>query len=260
MARRVAIVGVGQTHHKSRRPDVSQVEMVNEAVRAALNDAELTPKDIDMIVQGDMELFQGCYHGDMWHVESTGAYMKPGIRLATGGTTGTTLAIVAFEYVASGLADVALAVAWQKHDEGDPNAGLATVNYQLPLMNRTMAAGAMRLFAVLGEWYMNKYGAGPEHAAMVRLKADQNACRNPYTHLRLGLKSVDDVLNSPVLVWPLKLLEMCPASTGACALVVASEEKAKKITSKPVWVRIGSRPTRNPSHRAIWPLWSRKVL
>lgn len=71
---------------------------------------------------------------------------------------------------------------------------------------------------------------------MVRLKADRGACRNPYSHLKLGLKSVDEVLQSPYLVWPIRLYDFCPQSCGACVLVLASEKRAKKIHKKPVWV------------------------
>lgn len=71
---------------------------------------------------------------------------------------------------------------------------------------------------------------------MVRLKADRNACRNPHSHLKLGLKSIEEYLASRMLVYPLRLLDFCPQSAGACVLILASEEKAKKITNKPVWV------------------------
>jgi len=52
MAERIGIVGVGQTVHKSKRPDVTTAELVAEAVRAALKDAQMTMKDIDHIVMG----------------------------------------------------------------------------------------------------------------------------------------------------------------------------------------------------------------
>jgi acetyl-CoA C-acetyltransferase len=83
---------------------------------------------------------------------------------------------------------------------------------------------------------MKTSGAKEEHAAMVRLKADRNACRNPHAHLKLGLNSMDEVLQSAYLVWPLRILDFCPQSCGACALIFASEERARKITNKPVWL------------------------
>ncbi len=96
MTNRVAIIGVGQTYHTSKRPDVCIPELCNEAIRAALKDAELTIKDIDAVVTGNMELFEGRYHQDLWQVDYVGSYHKPGFRVTTGGTTGGTLACTAF--------------------------------------------------------------------------------------------------------------------------------------------------------------------
>lgn len=235
MAKRVAIVGVGQTYHKSKRQDVSIPELCHESVRAALKDAELKASDIDAVVMGNMELFEGRYLQDMWEVDFIGGYLKPGIRVTTGGTTGGTIACVGFEYVASGIFDTVLVVGFEKQGEGDTRAALKTVAD--PLWSRFISAGAIGTFARLGQNYMLNTGAKEEHAAMVRLQVDRNACRNPYAHLRLGLKSIEDALKSPPLIPPLRLLDMCPASEGACAIIVATEERAKRIAKKPVWVK-----------------------
>ena len=77
--RRVGIVGIGECAARTRRPDVNQVEMINEAVREAFNDAQLTPKDIDVNVHGNMPGFEGCDQTDMWHVEGYGGSAERGI-------------------------------------------------------------------------------------------------------------------------------------------------------------------------------------
>lgn len=59
MAQRVAIVGIGQTCHTSRRPDVNDGELINEAVNNALADAQLKIKDIDTVISGNMDFFEG---------------------------------------------------------------------------------------------------------------------------------------------------------------------------------------------------------
>jgi len=233
MAKRGAIVGVGQTYHRSRRPDVNQVEMINEAVRAALEDAQLSIKDIDCVLFGNMELAEGSYYMDLWATEGTGAYLKEGCKIYTGGTTGGTVTTAAAHHVASGLFDTVLAVTYEKQDEtpaGMGALGLVADN----LWART--SGAIGWFARTGREYMRETGCQEEHAAMTRLKADQCACKNPHAHLRLNL-TLQDVLNSKMLLYPLRLLYMCPTSCGACALVLASEERAPRITSKPVWVK-----------------------
>jgi|YNPNPStandDraft_1061719.scaffolds.fasta_scaffold04980_8 acetyl-CoA C-acetyltransferase len=233
MANRVAIVGVGQTHHTAHRPDVNQVELMNEAVRAALRDADLSIKDVDAFLMGNMELFEGSYLVDMWAVDGIGSYMKPGAKITSGGTTGASLAIAAFEYAASGLFDIVLAVGFEKQEEGNTQAGIVAGSD--PLWGRWIFTSSLGIFARTALEYMRRTGAREEHAAMLRVKADRCACRNPYAHLKLNL-TMEDVLNSRMLVYPLRFLDMCPVSNGACALIVASEAVARRISDKPVWV------------------------
>nr|HID59433.1 thiolase family protein [Desulfobacterales bacterium] len=234
MRERIAIVGVGQTYHKSKRPDVNDVEMINEAVNAALNDAQLHPKDIDAVVMGNIDFFEGRYLSDMWTVDGIGSYLKAGFKVHTGGTTGGTVANCGFFVAASGLFDVVLAVGYQKQDACDSRAALMT--WSDPVWDRHIHKGAIGLHARRAALYMRASGAQEIHGAMVRVKEDKGACLNPYAHLKLNL-TIEDVLNSPPLVYPLRRVHMCPTSCGACALVIATEKKAKKISRKPVWVK-----------------------
>ena len=75
MTGRAAMVGIGQTYHRSRRPDVNQVELVNEAVQAALEDSQLTIKDIDCVLFGNMEECEGSHLTDCCATLGTGAYL-----------------------------------------------------------------------------------------------------------------------------------------------------------------------------------------
>jgi len=234
MPNRVAIVGIGQTYHTSRRPDVNQPEMVAEAVRAALADAQLSIKDIEALFFSNMETFEGIFLPDHGMAAEVGALGKPGLKVCTGGTSGGSVVCEGFFFVSSGLYDLALVIGFEKQDCGDTTAAISAA--ATPMWGKGAATGAIGEFAKQALSYMETSGAKEEHAAMARLKADRNACRNPYAHLKLGLKSVDDVLQSAYLVWPLRILDFCPQSCGACALIFASEQRAKKITKKPVWV------------------------
>ena len=88
----VAIIGAGQTDHNSRRLDVSAPELIDEAVQRALIDADMGPDGIDAIVVGNMEHFEGIHLSDLWAVEGTGGIGKPHLKVATGGTTGSSSA------------------------------------------------------------------------------------------------------------------------------------------------------------------------
>ena len=234
MKRKVAIVGGGQTYHASRRHDVNQVELVNEAVRAALADAGMTMDDIDAVLLGNMEFFEGCHMTDCWLVDGSGAYGKPGLKITTGGTVGATIVVAGALHVASGLFDRVLCIGFEKQEEGDTSAILSAVAH--PLYGRFLAGAATGYFAMQAASYMHAYGAREEHAAMVAVKARQNARKNAYAHLKLDI-SVEDVLNSRMLAYPLHLLDMCPTSNGACALILADEGTARDRCKKPVWIR-----------------------
>ncbi len=234
MANKVAIVGIGQTYHKSNRPDVNMPEMVGEAVRTALEDADMSIKDIDATFHANMETFEAIYLPDHVMAAEMGGFGKPGLKVATGGTSGGSVVCEGFYMVASGLQDVVMVIGYEKQDCGDTTAAITAA--LVPSWSKGAATGAVGEFAKQALSYMKITGAKEEHAAMVRLKADKGACRNPYAHLKLGLKSIDEVMNSGYLVWPLKFLDFCPQSCGACVLILANEEKAKKITKKPVWL------------------------
>ncbi len=234
MGNRVAIIGIGQTHFKSKRPDVNIPEMINEAVRAALADAEMEIKGIEAVFTGNMETFEGVCHPDHWMAVESGAFGRPGMKVGAAGTTGATVVDEAFHMVAAGVCDTALAIGYQKHDQGNATGALTTCC--TPVWGAGFAVGAMQEFAKQALTYMERTGAREEHAAMVRLKADYGACRNPYAHLRLGLSSIDEILQSAYLVWPLRILDFCPQSNGACALILASEHVANRLSNKPVWI------------------------
>jgi acetyl-CoA C-acetyltransferase len=234
MHENVAIVGVGQTNHTLKKPGVSVGEMVHEAVRAALEDAQLTIKDVDAVIVGNMDFFEGNYLSDLVHTDFTGAYLKSGMKMNTGGSTGGTVASSAWYHVASGMFDVVMTIGYEKMDESHPTSCITT-GYDA-IYDRCFGTGAIATLAQQASMYMDRTGCTQEHLAMCRVQADKNAMRNPYAHLKLDL-TVEKIMSSRYVVYPLRLFDLCPASCGACVVIMAKEKKAKKITKKPVWYR-----------------------
>ncbi len=234
--RNVAIIATGQTDHRSRRPDVNIVEMINEAVQRCLEDAQMTIEEIDAVIIGNMEHFEGIFFTEMWTVDGAGSFLKHGMKITTGGTTGTSLALAGYYHVASGLFDTVMTIGWEKQSEGETTAGL--IFQADPLWERATMSGAIGSFAASATAYMHKYGITEEQAAKVAVKNRKNAFNNPHAHLKMEL-TVEQVLNSKMLAYPIKMLDMCPTSDGACAMIFACEEKAKKICPKPAWVIAG---------------------
>ena len=83
---------------------------------------------------------------------------------------------------------------------------------------------------------MRRTGCPIEIGALVRSYTSENASRNPNAHMRERF-TPEQVLNARMVLYPLTMFMICPTSLGACAMVLMSEEKAKKITKKPVWIK-----------------------
>ncbi len=230
----VAIIGTGQTVHRRRRDDVSQRELVREAASAALADAGLGPGDIDAVLISNMELFEGRAFPELWVGDGAFATGKPCMKVATGGTSGTSTCIAGFHQVASGLFDRVLVVGFEKHSEGHTQTGMSLTD---PFWDRSVASGALGNFALSITQYMADRGVTREQAARVAVKARRNAARNPHAHLAQADLTVEEVLASRPLAHPLHLLDMCPQSDGAAAIVVASAEVAGQTCPRPAWVR-----------------------
>jgi acetyl-CoA C-acetyltransferase len=236
--RNVGIIGVGQTVYSSHREDVNQPEMIHEAVSEALEQAGLTIDDIDCIVHGNMELFEMVHQPDLWHTLGTGAYGKEVLRVTTGGTTGATLVCAADHLVASGLHDIVLAVGFEKLQEGHTTGGIT--NMADPLWGRQLQTGA--LTGMTAADLIEEFGEERAKKASMkyRIIMDKHAMKNDKAHRRLGLEfdQADDLaVNSPALVGELRMIHMCSQSDGACAMIFASEEKAKKLCKQPAWIK-----------------------
>ncbi len=230
---RTAIVATGQTHHRSSRLDVNGIELIREAVVRCLEDGDLTIDDIDAVVIGNMDHFEGINYVDMWSIDGTGGFMKPVFKVTTGGTTGSTVGHCGYHLVASGMFDKVLAIGWEKNSESDTTAAITTAFD--PIWDRLVFAGAISGLAAEAMSYMTKYGATEKDAARVAVRDRKHGSNNPYAQLRKEV-TIDDVMNSPMLSDPIKLLDVCPRTDGACAVVYASEEWADKICDRPAWI------------------------
>ena len=96
MAEQCAVVGIGQTKHSKCRDDVSLAGLVREAALRALEDAELTWKDIDSVVMGTApDIFEGVMQPELYLADALGAVGKPILRVHTAGSVGGSTAVVA---------------------------------------------------------------------------------------------------------------------------------------------------------------------
>jgi acetyl-CoA C-acetyltransferase len=248
-----AIVGIGQTHHKSRRWDVSLGGLVREAASRALADAEMDWTDIDAVVLGKApDLFEGIMKPELYLTDALGAAGKPMFRVHTAGSVGGATGIVASHLVETGRHRRVLALGYQKQSEGNAQFALGS--------GKGGSLGAGGAFAPFMRSYMYRSGAPADIGPMVAVKDRQNALKNPYAHLKLADISIESVKASPMMWDPVRYLESCPSSDGACAVLFTDEaggHAAAAAGRAPAWVlgsAVRSEPSQFPGRDPVRPV------
>ena len=253
MALRCGVVGIGQTKYDAKRIDVSQAGLIREAALRALEDAELSWKDIDAVVIGKApDMFEGVMMPELFLADAIGGAYKPMVRVHTAGSVGGSTAIVAASLVQAGVHERVLCVGYEKQSESN---AMWALSIKMPFAV-AVVAGAGGYFAPLIRGYIRRSGAPEDTGIRVALKDRTNALRNPYAHLKLPDVSFEMIESSPMLWDPIRYLETCPSSDGACAMVFASEKLAEQAPTKPAWVHateMRSEPTMFSGRDQVMP-------
>jgi acetyl-CoA C-acetyltransferase len=217
----VAITGIGQTKHAAKRSDVSMVGLVREAALRALEDAGLASfADVDAVVLGKApDMFEGVPQPELFLADALGAAGKPMFRVHTAGSVGGSTAVVASHLVSSGVHKRILTVAFEKQSESN---AMWALSQRYPF-RPPVAAGAGGYFAPVIREYISRTNAPDVVGCMVAVKDRLNALRNPLAHLQLPDITLEKVRASPMLWDPIRYLETCPSSDGACAMVMSAE-------------------------------------
>ncbi|MHA1593325.1 MAG: thiolase domain-containing protein [Candidatus Baldrarchaeia archaeon] len=233
--RKVAVVGAGLTLFRRRMQETSR-ELAWEATKMALETAGIELKDVECVVMGSApDAFDGIHMKGENLADGCGGWRKPYTRVFVGGGTGVFVPIAAWWHVASGHFDICLAVAEEKMSPCHPHPQWAFHTIFDPILSRPLGVNLIWIFALEMHRYMYKYGIKKEDIALVSVKNKANALDHPCAQLAAKI-TVEDVLNSEVLVWPVQRLDISPITDGAAAIVLASEDVAKKLTDSPVWI------------------------
>jgi acetyl-CoA C-acetyltransferase len=239
--KKVAIIGVGQSKFVRSYPG-SIRELAFEGFKAAIGDAGVTPADIDASVvcsapeydkqrspSGIFAEYLGLNPGPTFYVETLCSSSSTGLKLA-------------YSLVASGLHDVVAVLGFQKMSEissaeSQERMGRgADIQWESPFGTMMPA-----YYAMYAQAHMDKYGTTPEDLAAIRVKAatygqlnEMAVYRKPVT--LEDFTNEDSRMRYPVAS-PLRVGDCCANADGSSCLIVASEEKAKAFSQKPVWVR-----------------------
>lgn len=234
--RNVGIVGVGQTNFVKTRTDVTYPELVREGAELAMADANIDMSDVNAVVFPlAPDALIGIGNGERWCIEALGAQGKPFMRINTGGATGLTAVQAGYIHVASGLFDVVLVAGADRVSES--NSAQSVLNKMWdPAYERLYPLNTITMLALSAQRYNAIYGSGERDMARVTVKNRRHASLNPHAHLRQPITE-DEVLQTRLISWPLKLADLCPSSTGAAAVVLMSEEAARRSGRPVAWIR-----------------------
>jgi acetyl-CoA C-acetyltransferase len=234
--RRVAIIGVGSSKF-GVRSDASFPEIAFEATKEAFADAGITKNEIELSVVGSVgsRLYE-VYPAPLIN-EYVGLSSKGPIRVEAACATGSAAVFTAYNAIASGYVDSAIAIGVEKMCEVDTATSTAVGGrgcylWEFHMFGTSFAA----YYALFATAHMMKYGTTEEQLAKVAVKNHYYATNNPKAHFRKEI-DVETALKSRIVCWPLKLYDCCPISDGAATVILASEEKVKKFgIHDPVWL------------------------
>jgi acetyl-CoA C-acetyltransferase len=249
--REVAIIGAGMTPCRSRWVQKTYWELAQLAVSEAVRDAHIHINEVEAGVTGiynDIFEFQAIPESGFQGI--IGLQNKPLMRVSNGGATGAYAMLAAYNMVASGQYDLMVVVGVEKaldcydfEAESNTPAVVQTIGYSWdPWFERPLGAHASESYAEVIQAYMDEHPG--DLAPMARARIVELLCQqaqnNPYAQ-RLGEKvTADQVLHSRYVVYPVRVLECCVYTEGACALIFASGDMAKKIKERggrdPIWI------------------------
>ncbi len=226
----VAVVGWAQTRHERARNRETHQSIIHDVVTRALQSCSMTIRDIDVVIDAGSDFLDGRAMSNCLTVDAMGAHFKEESKVAGDGLLA---AIYAYIRVASGLFSSALVVAYGKSSEGsvrEQTRAMAEPFYLRPLGLDALAAGALQARA-----YADHYSVDPEAPAKVAVKNRSCGARNPFAQLRSEV-TLEEVVSSGELVSPIRRLEACPVTDGACAVVMADWATAQTLGVRPAWI------------------------
>jgi acetyl-CoA acetyltransferase len=243
---RAAIVGIGHTRYTTAS-GVTEHRQAVEAIQAALADAGLTARDIDGVARFDIENVNELallYSMGIPHLR-----FFAGVPSGGGAVCGTL--ILAAMAIATGQASVV--VCYRARNRGKrssaghrplqggrpwaktPAALTDLYQYHVPFGLVTPA----QEMAMIYRRHMHEFGTTSEHFGMIAVAERAHATRNPHAVMREPITLADHQASRPIAE-PLRLLDCCLETDGACAAIVTSAERARDCRQPPAYILAGA--------------------
>lgn len=235
MRNRVAVVAVGYTDYTSiRRETREKSEIARSAIRAALAGIDVEIQDIDVAVYSSVDGFEGWNRCERLLPCFGQQFGVPVYSVNTGGTGGASALKEASHFIAAGLYDLVLVYAGSTFNSVVDMQQILNTAMD-PIFEKPLGTGAITIGAWYASRYLQEYGWSEEVLARMAAQSHAHSIRNEHAHLRHGW-TFDDIMDSRMISWPLREYEICPASSGATCMVLASERRAAELKATPVWI------------------------
>jgi len=244
MAKRVGIIGAAVTPFKARWAEKTYYDLAQWATREAVKDAQIHINDVEAAFYGIYnDIFERTTIPEHAIHGLCGMQNKFGIRISTGGATGAYTMSAAHAYLAAGRFKTALVLGVEKcTDCFDFSSMTAT-----PEVIKSIGWSADSFFEQAIGWtaadsyaevvlaYMDRYpnDLKPEITAKISAQLSEHVKTNPFAQRQFDQVTADEVMNSRLVVYPFKELEICVYTEGAAALILAEEETALAISKTP---------------------------
>jgi acetyl-CoA C-acetyltransferase len=238
MPNKVCVLGAGSTKYGKLNEGI--IEIALKASVDAIDSAGITPKDIQAgYISNVFGVTDRQVHMAPVIMSNLGVPEVPGLTIESACGSGSIMFREAYANVAAGFYDCILGLGVEKITHTGTIQSTTLFSYCSDFFYEGgNGASFPGLFASIARSYMAKYKASEEDLARVAVKNHENGILNPKAHVRKKI-TIDDVLKSPVVASPLKLYDCCPFSDGASAIILCSEDFAKKI-GRPFIEVIGS--------------------
>ena len=235
MAERVAVVGAGITNFV-RRAQETGPELAWAAASQALESAGMTLDDVDCVIHGTApDAFDGVHMKGEYLSAASGGWGKPYTRPYVGGGTGVFAPIHAWMHLASGKFRTALVVCEEKMSSCQPHPQAAFITIFDHTTERALGPNLLWIFALEQQRYMSTHGISNHEIALASVKNKRNALDHPSAQLGAEV-TVEEVLASEIIAYPVHRLMVSPTSDGAAAVVMTTEDVARSVTDQPVWL------------------------
>jgi acetyl-CoA C-acetyltransferase len=222
--RKVAIIS-SQTGKFAKDSNSSLFELACQPCIDILKTSKLYKNNIDAVV------FSSCsadQYSSSILCEYLGIKPKISYRIDNLCNSGTNAVVSAFCYISSGLCDSVLVVGAEK-----ANSPGNRLTWDI---TRGSFYYPVHWAALFAKAHMRRYGTTEEQMAMISVKNHINAEKNPKALFDKAV-TLEDVMRSRCIVTPLKLLDCSVSCEGSSAVLLLAEDKAKKLTDTPVWIK-----------------------